>query len=185
MKDVRKPKKISAGYIERAALHYLGRFSSSEANLKQVLERKIRRRLEDGDDVTSEHGEWIEQAITKCVAYGYVDDTQYAKNRFQNLLRKGKPLRTIAQDLRYKGVPQDIVAETMADAQDEPDVDLDVSAAAAYAKRRRFGPFRRPDRLSDEKIEKEKAAMMRAGFPFHIIKQILDSSIEDVTELLP
>ncbi|UTW57737.1 RecX family transcriptional regulator [Kordiimonas sp. SCSIO 12603] len=180
-----KPKKISEGYLERAALHYLGRFSSTEANLRSVLERKVRRRLEEGQEVSSEHRRWIADVAQKCVKYGYVDDALYAKSRYESLLRKGKPLRVISQDLRYKGVPQDIIQELFAAIQDEPEVDIDLSAAAAYAKRRRFGPFRRADRYSEEKVEKERAAMMRAGFPYQMVQRILDATEEEIIQLLP
>ena len=180
-----KPKKISEGYLERAALHYLGRFSSTEANLRTVLERKVRRRLEDGQEVSPEHREWIATVAQKCVKYGYVDDSLYAKSRYESLLRKGKPLRVISQDLRYKGVPQDIIQNLLASVQEEPDIDVNLSAAAAYAKRRRFGPFRRADRYSEEKVEKEKAAMMRAGFPYQMVLRILNASEEEVIQLLP
>lgn len=181
----KRPKKVTEGYLERAALHYLGRFASTEANLIQVLERKIRRRNEENTAPTAEQMGWIANAAAKCVRLGYVDDAHYAKQRFASLLRKGKPLRTISQDLRYKGVADHLVTELIAQEQADPEVDLDLSAAAAYARRRRFGPFRRADRMTEEKIEKEKAAMLRTGFSFQVVKRVLDSSEEDLLQLLP
>ena len=181
----KRPKKVSEGYLERAALHYLGRFSSTEANLRQVLERKVRRRNEENAPATDEQLNWIASAAAKCVRLGYVDDAHYAKQRFAVLLRKGKPLRTIEQDLRYKGVPDQIVDDVLATEQEDPEKDLDLTAAAAYARRRRFGPFRRADKTSEEKIEKEKAAMLRTGFSFTHVKQILSSTEDELRLLLP
>lgn len=181
-----KPKKpVSEAYLERAALHYLERFSSTHANLIAVLTRKVRRRNEENAPPTKDQQGWIEAVAAKCVEYGYVDDARYARQRFESLLRKGKPLRTIAQDLRYKGVPGSLVDEVMAEAQEEREEDADLCAAAAYVRRRRFGPFRRADRCADEKIEKEKAAMMRAGFSFSLVKQVLEASEEELLNLLP
>ena len=179
------PKKVTEGYLERAALHYLGRFSSTEAHLRQVLERKVRRRNEDNQPATAEQLNWIAAVAAKCVRLGYVDDGQYASNRFESLLRKGKPLRMIAQDLHHKGVPKPIAKEILATAVDDPDRDPDLAAAAAYIRRRRFGPFRRADKATDEKIEKEKASMMRVGFSYGIISRLLRSTEEEVLELLP
>jgi len=178
-------KKISEGYLERAALHYLGRFSATEAHLRLVLERKVRRRNEGNAAANSEQLGWIANVSAKCVRLGYVDDAHYAKNRFESLLRKGKPLRTIRQDLRHKGVADEVIKSIMADAQIDTSIHLDLSAAAAYVRRRRFGPFRRHGKGTDEKIEKEKAAMLRAGFSFQITQEILSSTEGEILALLP
>jgi regulatory protein len=180
----KKKKPVTEAYLERAALHYLERFSSTEANLCRVLERKVRRRLE-GESPTREHISWIEACAAKCVKLGYVDDGRYAIVRFESLLRKGKPLRTIGQDLRYKGVSQELVAEILSAAREDEDKDPDLQAAAAYVRRRRFGPFRRPDRMTDDKIEKEKAAMMRAGFSYQLVKRVMEATEDELVSLLP
>lgn len=180
------PRKVSAAYLERAALHYLGRFSSTEANLRKVLERKVRRRNEDNAPPNSEQLGWIDDVTAKCVRYGYVDDAAYARSRVEALVRKGKPVRTIQQDLRYKGVPNDVAAHALREFDDvRDDVDTDRQAAAAYARRRRFGPFRRADRDSDDKREKEKASMMRAGFGYSLTVETLEASEDDLLALLP
>jgi regulatory protein len=179
--EAQRARKVSAAYLERAALHYLGRFASTEANLRKVLERKVRRRNEDGAAPSAEQQGWIDTVAAKCVRYGYVDDAAYARNRVEALVRKGKPVRMIAQDLRHKGVPEDIgraALQAFGDAHD--DVETDEKAAAAYAKRRRFGPFRRADRDTPEKREKEKAAMMRAGFSYRLTQETLAASEEEL-----
>jgi len=182
----KKPGKrpVTEAYLERAALHYLERFSSTESNLCRVLERKVKRRL-DGDPFTREHVGWIEACAAKCVKFGYVDDTRYAEARYASLVRKGKPLRVIAQDLRYKGVPREIVERLLLDAREEGEINPDIQAAAAYVRRRRFGAFRRADRTSDEKIEKEKAAMLRAGFSYDLTVKTLSASEDELMALLP
>ncbi|MBL4790960.1 MAG: RecX family transcriptional regulator, partial [Kordiimonadaceae bacterium] len=146
-------------------------------------ERKVRRRNEESAAPTTEQLGWIDAVADKCVEYGYVDDVNYAKQRFTSLLRKGKPLRVISHDLAYKGVPQDIVTELMAHAAEDPDKDLNLVAAAAYVRRRRFGPYRRVA-AAEDKVEKEKAAMLRAGFPYRMVEQVLASSEEEIIKLL-
>jgi len=182
---VKKNKPVTEAYLERAALHYLGRFSSTHANLMKVLERKVRRRNEENTAPSAEQQEWMRAVADKCVGYGYVDDMVYARQRLASLLRKGKPLRTIAQDLRYKGVPSDVADTVLAEIQNGTEQDLNLSAAAAYVKRRRFGPFRRSDKQGDKKVEKEKAAMMRAGFAYSIVMQVLNATEEELVNLLP
>ena len=178
-------KKVSEAYLERAALHYLGRFNSTEANLRAVLARKVRRRNEENAPPSPEQNDWIATVAAKCVRLGYIDDQQYAAQRLSGLRRKGKPVRVIVQDLRHKGVAQEIIAALVSDLEGEGDVNPDKAAAAAYARRRRFGPFRRADKDTDEKREKEKAAMMRAGFSYAIVSEVLASNEDDLIALMP
>ena len=178
--------KVTAAYLERAALHYLGRFASTQENLRKVLERKVRRRNEDSAPPTEEQSCWIDDVVAKCVRYGYVNDEAYAAARAESLLRKGKPTRQIVQDLRFKGVSADVATETVgALGDDEADITADRQAAAAYVRRRRFGPYRREDRDTEGKREKEIAAMMRVGFSYGLSVQTLDATLNEIEEILP
>lgn len=178
----RKPKKVTAGYLERAALHYLGRFSSSEQNLRQVLERKIRRRSES--PATDEHKVWIEEVVRKCVKYGYLNDETYAARRAELLQRRGKPLRSIGMDLHQKGIDGELAKQVLAELDGEGAGDADARAAAMYVKRRRFGPYRREGTETPEKIEKELAAMMRAGFHYELARKTLTLDMDAIADLL-
>ncbi len=186
-KGQKRPKKVTAGYLERAALHYLGRFSTSEKNLRDVLIRKIRRRNEAFASPTEEQLGWVDDVVKKCVRYNYVDDAAYARQRAELLLRRGKPVRMIAQDLRHKGVPENLARHAIAGLSDDADVDADRRAAAAYIKRRRFGAFRRemPDaEMVKSKIEKELASMARAGFGYELARDLLHLEVDDIIDLL-
>lgn len=181
----RGPKKVSESYLERAAIHYLGRFSSTEANLRAVLERKIKRRTMDNAPPTDEQTGWIDAVVTKCIRYGYVDDQAYARQRVEMLVRRGKPTRMIGQDLRHKGVPEAVATAAIREFDEEAGEDADRQAAAAYVRRRRFGAFRRLDRNTEDRLEKEKASMMRAGFSYGIVREILEASEDEIMALLP
>ncbi len=186
-KTKRRAKKVTAGYLERAALHYLGRFSTSEANLKAVLIRKIRRRNESFAAPSDEQMAWVRDVVEKCVRYGYVDDSRYALQRAESMLRRGKPVRMITMDLKQKGISETTIASALEGLQQEASVDMNRSAAAAFVKRRRFGCFRRqiddPEVLTQKK-EKELASMARAGFGFDVSKEMLALTEEEITELL-
>ncbi|MBO6503945.1 MAG: RecX family transcriptional regulator [Kordiimonadaceae bacterium] len=182
-----RPKKVTAGYLERAALHYLGRFSTSQSNLEAVLVRKIRRRNEGFAAPSDEQLTWVKDVVSKCVKYGYVDDSRYAQQRAESMLRRGKPVRMIAMDLKQKGISEEEIATTIETLQEESNVDMNRSAAAAFIKRRRFGCFRRPieDREALlQKQQKELASMARAGFGFEISKEILGLAEDEIIELL-
>lgn len=180
----RKPKKVSEAYLERAALHYLGRFNSSESNLIQVLERKVRRRNDENAIATGEQKQWIHNVVSKCVRLGYVNDVLYAKQRAEALLRKGKPTRVIQQDLKFKGIAEELAILTVRELSEDDDVDPDAQAAAAYVRRRRFGAYRRETADIEQKREKEIAAMMRAGFRYEMINKTLDMSDDEIIDLL-
>ncbi len=183
----KKPKKVTAAYLERAALHYLRRFNSSAQNLYNVLERKVRRRNENHAPATDEQQTWISDVVKKCVGYGYVDDTRYAAQRAEMLLRRGKPVRTIKQDLRHKGISAEISAETLAQLEGNEPEAVDRKAAAAYIKRRRFGAFRREiadSELLAAKRDKELASMARAGFGYSLANQMLKLQQDEIIDLL-
>ena len=194
---------IDASYILNAAFHYLGRFSSSEANLRKTLTRKIQRRkkkLQEAVDIddhtlvidihslTEEEEGWIEEAVTKCRDYGYVDDHRYAEQRAQNLLLRGKPPRQIKQDLKHKGIAEDIIAIALAKLERPIPCDqqqhwnADLFAAVRYIKRRRLGAFSAVGR--EKPFEKQLASMARAGFSYEISKQVLALSLERLMDII-
>jgi len=174
-----KARPISAEWLERAALHYLERFSATRARLIDVLWRKARRRAYD-QPIPNEAETWITAVADKCVRLGYVDDAAYAKSRAQAMLARGKPERLITQDLRHKGVSADLIAQainTLGEQEGENGPDrLMLRAAVALARRRRFGAFSHL-RLSgrDVPMDKQLAAMMRGGFPYELSRRVLEA----------
>lgn len=169
-------RKLSQGYLERAAFHYLGRYSSSVKNLRRILERKAMRRLEEGETLQAEHHGWIDAVITKCEGYGYVDDSQYARTKVNSMHISGKSKRSIVAALMAKGVVRDAIDAAIDSLEIEDGGDPDVIAAQKYARKRRFGPYRQRA-ADDDKHRKEAASMARAGFSYDVIKQILGDDI--------
>ena len=186
-KGKKKPKKVSAGYLERAALHYLGRFSSSEKNLEDVLVRKIRRRNENFSAPSEEQLGWVRDVVQKCIRYGYVNDRSYAEQRAELMLRRGKPPRAIRQDLNHKGIASDTIEAVLAHLAEENSEGSEKVAAANYIRRRRFGPFRRAlpsEEAVQAKLEKEIATMARGGFGYSLAKELLLMDEESLMEIL-
>jgi regulatory protein len=170
---------IDGALIERWALHYLGRYASSAENLRRVLSRRARRRLEDNREALAEARALIDALVARYCESGLVNDASYAGAQARSGLRRGKSLRTIRAGLAAKGVGADDAAAAL-DALREEGGDPDLAAACAFARRRRLGPYRRGagDRV------KELGAFARAGFSREAAQAVLACADPDAAEAL-
>lgn len=176
-----KPRPVTAAYLERAAVHYLERYSSTAENLRRVLARKALRRLREaeralGPDAEAPPGIDLDAAIAavvdKAVRSGLVDDASFAQAKVGSLMRRGASTRAIRTKLRDKGVPDGQAEAAL--AAEEPD---ELALARRHAQRKRLGPWRaRPD---PERRARDLAALCRAGFPYRIAAQALDEPADD------
>ncbi|MDO8607811.1 MAG: regulatory protein RecX [Phaeospirillum sp.] len=177
----RPPPKITATYIENAALHYLERFSSSKANLRRVLMRKVSRSLAHHGGEPADAALIVDAAIARLAGLGYLDDDAYAETKARSLHRRGGSLRTIRATLSAKGVEAETTQaalETLAEASPDPDR----TAAIALARRRRLGPFRPAEKRADNRV-KDLAALGRAGFGWAVCRAVIDAAdIEALTD---
>jgi regulatory protein len=171
--------RIDAALLERWALGYLGRFASSAENLRRVLLRRVRRRLPDEREATTQAAPLIDALVGRYRESGLVDDAAYAAARARARLRRGQSLRTIRAGLAAKGVGAEDAAAAVAALRDEAG-DPDVAAACAFARRRRLGPFRRGAGERD----RELAAFARAGFSRAVAQAVLGCADPDEVEAL-
>ncbi len=188
----RKPKKVSAKYLQRAAYHYLGRFASSRRNLERVLERKVRRRHADFSPASEEESGWIIAVAEKCQALGLVDDREYAIQKARSMQRAGRSIRRIRGELNARGVGEDDIGAALAALREALDEsadgeDADRAAAITFARRRKFGPFGHlrigADRIDAEtRARRELAAFARAGFAYELARKILAARKEEELE---
>ena len=155
----------------RAASYYLERYASSTENLRRVLRRKVKRRANEAGEDGAQHEPLIEATLARLAELGLLDDRAYASARLSSLRRKGASRTMAAAKLTEKGLPREIVEATL-----EKDETGEVNAAAAYARRRRFGPYRSPGR--EDRRDKEIAAMLRAGFSFRLAVAAIDGTID-------
>lgn len=176
----RSPAKATPRHLQNVALHYLQRYSSSVANLRRVLMRRVIRSAEvHGSDV-EEGRAAIEALLERMQSAGLLDDTRYAEGSVRALARRGRSVAGIRATLARKGVPNDVAEAALDDLRaDQPD--LNFAAAVAYARRRRLGPFRAVgDRR--ERRTRDLASMARAGYPLAIARRVVDAA--DVEALL-
>jgi regulatory protein len=165
-----KPKigrKVDAAYLERAALYYLERFSTSSENLKRVLKRKIDRRCRTRKEEPEEFYPLIEPLVQRYIASGLINDEVYTQAQVASLRRRGASKRMIEAKLKSKGLESGRIEETIAE---DPIDELD--AAKHYTRRRKLGPWRTKNRK--ENYERDLAALGRAGFSYAHAKAALD-----------
>lgn len=181
----RRPKKLTEKRLRNAAYAYLGRFASSEANLRQVLARKRLRLPADMRPDTAAFDAWVDAIVTDCKRLGYVNDEDYARMRVRADRRAGRSARDIRARLRHKGVADELITQALqADEDAGGDSDMNAAewdAALRYARKRGLGPWRSrpwpegwPDRQKAR--EKEMAALARRGFSYDLVRKIVDAA---------
>lgn len=164
--------RITLSYLENAALFYLERFASSSANLRRILLRRVERiARQDGDD-PADGVVLVDALIARYLAAGLLDDGQYAAMTAGRLHRQGASLRAIRQHLSSKGISSDLVDSTLDDLTHSTG-DADLEAARAYARRRRLGPWREPEKRLLQR-NRDLAALGRAGFSWGIAQAVID-----------
>lgn len=166
----RMPKPLDRRRLRDLALSYVARFSTSAGKLEAYLVRKVREKgwSEDGQPE-------IPSLVEDFIAKGYVDDRIYASARANALLARGYGARRVEQDLRGAGIEESLRGELAPS-------DFDArQAAAAFARRRRFGPFDTALRDDDPAArfnlrEKQLAAMVRAGHDFDKARRVIEAA---------
>ncbi|HVH77717.1 MAG TPA: RecX family transcriptional regulator [Stellaceae bacterium] len=176
---------IDRGLLERWALFYLARFSSSAENLRRVLLRRTRPRAplerEGQAEWQARARALIDGLVAEYQQKGLIDDRAYAAGRARSLLRRGASASAILAKLRAKGVAPEIAAGAVGALKAESGaLDLDLAAAIAFARRRRLGPYRR----AAAERAKELAAFARAGFARRVAERVLACEHPDAAEAM-
>ncbi len=167
------PARVTARSLENAALHYLERFSSSSAHLRQVLMRRVQRSARAHGTDPAEGAALIDALIARYQQAGLLDDARYAAQQASSLRRRGASGRGIRGRLAQKGVARDLV-ETAIAALEHEEGTGDLAAACAFIRRRRLGPYR-PEASRAAFRQKDLAALARAGFPLDLARRVLDA----------
>jgi regulatory protein len=166
------PRKVSAAYLQRAAMSYLERYASSAENLRRVLRRKVDKRCRLRGEDPAEFHEMIDEVVAKSLKIGLIDDTRYAEARVASLRRRGGSARAIQAKLSAKGLDRGTIAAALEGEEGDEE-----QAARAFARRRKLGPFRPGERAPYR--DKDLAAMARAGFRFDVARRIIEGERDD------
>jgi regulatory protein len=153
------PRPLDQDGVLRLALHYVGRYATTEAKLGDYLRRKVRERGWDDDAAPD-----FDVVVARCAASGYVDDASFAETRAGVLNRRGYGARRIGQALQQAGIARALAESVM------PDEDTAMIAAETYARRKRIGPF--AITLPDDSMRRRHlSAMVRAGHSFELARK--------------
>jgi regulatory protein len=160
------PEPLTRLKVEQMALAYVNRFDCTATKLKRHLAERVRKQCGD------ENAEaWIAELVERYLSSGVLNDARFAKNLATQLTTRGKSSRMISQKLAMRGVPSEVAQDLMtARRQDEPNAELD--AARAFARKRRLGPHRDPEKRAEYR-QKDLAALARQGFSFDTAKKAL------------
>ncbi len=175
---MKQPRKATPKSLENAALHYLGRFSTSKANLKRVLLNRVARSAKAHGTDPQEGLAWIEALMDKLEGLGYLNDAAYAESKAESMNRRGKPSNQVRWALKMKGVDQDTTEAAMTKLSDEMEGDADRAAALAFARKKRLGPYRAEEARQAHKT-KDIQAMARAGFGWDLAREIVEGGLPD------
>ena len=158
----------------RMASFYLARYSASTARLREVLERKARRRCELRGAPPPEPAEMaalIDGVVERLTRAGLIDDAAYGRGRAAARARQGVAAGRLQAGVRRLGVEigdEGGVAEA---------VDLDEAAQARrLAQRKRLGPYRPGER--EPYRDKDLRALVRAGFPLGVARRVVDGEAD-------
>lgn len=171
-KRKKPPPPISEADFERAAARHLGRYPSSIAGLKAVLDRRARRSVAHHGGEPQEAAPIIESVVKRCLELGLLDDDAYGRALVRRLRRRGQSRIQVHSQLVRKGIGQDICERLLDEIGDR---DSELEAANIYARRRRIGPHRTPGDTSRENRERDLAVLARAGFPPEVALSIIDT----------
>ena len=141
------------------ALRYVGRYATTAAKLQRYLARKLWERGWAGPGEAAGGGDRRESASSAATS----TTASSARPSARTLASKGFGRMRVGQALGAAGLERDLAREI----SDTVDGD---AAAAAFARRRRFGPH---DRLpfDPDRHRKQVAAMLRAGHDMATVRR--------------
>ncbi|KXV65474.1 regulatory protein RecX [Gluconobacter oxydans] len=196
MEDSPAPPPVpDAASLREAALAHLARFATTEQGLRQVLDRRLRRwgvrasraglPNEDIESAIASLRPAIDGIVASMTDLGAVDDAGYARNRALSLTRTGRSRRAVEAHLANKGVDQDTTREALNDSlgecSDSSAQEAELAAALVLARKRRLGPFHRPDREEEDPL-KALGVFARNGFSRDVAQSVLDMDSDEAED---
>lgn len=172
----RKPqKKITPQRLKNIGLFYLKRFESSVENLRSVLQRRVNAYARENPDFNkTEAYQWVEDVLAEFERLHYLDDNRFAEVKIRSYLNAGKPARYIQQKLREKGIDDHKISAILSEQEYNP-----LEMALKLAKRKRIGPYR-PQEQRREFKQKDMGTLVRAGFDYDTVCEVLDYSSDEL-----
>lgn len=148
--------------MRQLALHYVGKYATTQSKLAGYLTRKIRERgWEDA------HSADIAELTEQFTSLGYINDAQFAEARSRSFVHRGFGGRRLTEDLRASGIGDADAIHAKAHMDDSI-----FTSAENFARRKRLGPFAQ-EAAPQEKRNKQLNAFLRAGHSFELAKRFV------------
>jgi len=164
------PKAPTKTRLRNIALYYLERFESSEDNLRMVLKRRIDKYCLFNKEYSPQQAyQWVEEIVDECLKHNFVNDERFAEIKISAYLNAGKPRRYIEQKLKAKGIDDGIIERILTE-RDYSEREI----AFNFAQKKKIGRFRLDAEERIIKRQKDMGTLLRAGFNYDIVKEILD-----------
>lgn len=184
-----------AASLREAALAHLARFATTEQGLRQMLDRRLRRwgvrashaglPNEDIESAVAALRPAIDGIVASMTDLGAVNDAGFARSRATSLTRTGRSRRAVEAHLANKGVDQETVRDALNDSlgerSDSSAREAELAAALVLARKRRLGPFQRPDREDDDPL-KTLGVFARNGFSRDVAQSVLDMDPDEAED---
>ncbi len=162
--DKKPPPPLNDERLRGLALHYVGKYATTQAKLGAYLTRKIRERGWDGERRTD-----VAALVEQFAELGYINDAQFAEARSRAFVRRGYGERRLNEDLRAGGI-----GDADAVPAKEHMAESIFVAAENFARRKRLGPFAN-EAAPPEKRQKQLHAFLRAGHSFEIARRFVNA----------
>ena len=164
---------LTANWLKTEAMRHLQRWPASEQRVRRLMWDRVKRAQSFHGGTREEAAPLVNEAMADLVQRKVLNDGRLAELWVDSLMRRGTSRRMIVQKLRLKGIDARHINAAIAGYVPDDGSNPEHSSAAAYAKRRRLGPYRRPVDDSYERRQKDLAAMARAGFSYSIAQDVL------------
>ncbi len=164
------PKPLNSESLRALALHYAGRYATTQAKLRQYLMRKHYERGWSADDPQPSAATIIEALAAEFAELGYVNDGAVAETKARSAIRRGYGLRRLSQDLDAAGISPSDSHSAREDAAASAHI-----SAENFARRKRIGPYATAP-ASPDQMRKQIAAFLRAGHSFDLAKRFVNAA---------
>jgi SOS response regulatory protein OraA/RecX len=156
---------IDSNKLFKYAINYLSKYSSSKANLENILKSKIRRLKVEKKDKFFLYNS-IDSIIDKLEKNKYIDDDNYTLTKIRGFVFQGKSRLFIKSYFFKKGIDVNIISRSL-DLFDTENPNWELESAKTYVRKKRL-------LLDSQDKDKKLSKMARAGFSYEISIKILD-----------
>jgi regulatory protein len=167
--------------LKDLAYSYIEKYSPSKQQLKVYLMKKTLTKFKTTKS-KKEISELIQIIVQGLEKNRLLNDELYSDSKSRSLLRRGYSLNKINQSLRFKGIDQRFIKQSI-DKIKNDEIEPDFVSAIKLCKRRRIGAIR-PSANRELFYKKDMGILARAGFDYNLSKRVLNLDIEEFNKLI-